>query len=76
MGISLGNDNMFLSRSYEVNSTGTCTENPRVGSSILSLGTIMISVGYAYCITFLLLRKLQITPNPPLIIFKIFLPNN
>jgi hypothetical protein len=39
MRISLGNDNMFLSRSYEVNSTGTCTENPRVGSSILSLGT-------------------------------------
>jgi hypothetical protein len=39
MGISLGNDNMSLSRSYEVNSIGTCTENPRVGSSILSLGT-------------------------------------
>ena len=39
MGISLGNDNMFLSRSYEVISIGTCTENPRVGSSILSLGT-------------------------------------
>jgi hypothetical protein len=39
MGISSGNDSMFLVGSYEVNSIGTCTENPRVGSSILSLGT-------------------------------------
>jgi hypothetical protein len=40
MGISSGNHIMFLVGRHEVRVTRTCTENPRVGSSILSLGTI------------------------------------
>jgi hypothetical protein len=39
MGISSGNDSMFLAGNHEVKVIRTCTENPRVGSSILSLGT-------------------------------------
>ncbi len=39
MGISSGNDSMFLVGSHEVKVIRTWTENPRVGSSILSLGT-------------------------------------
>jgi hypothetical protein len=40
MGISSGNDSMFLVGSHEIKVIRTCTENPRVGSSILSLGTL------------------------------------
>ncbi len=40
MGISSGNDSMFLVGSHAVKVIRTCTENPRVGSSILSLGTM------------------------------------
>jgi len=39
MGISSGNDSMFLVGRHAVKVIRTCTENPRVGSSILSLGT-------------------------------------
>jgi len=39
MGISSGNDSKLFCGSYEVDSIGTGTVNPRVGSSILSLGT-------------------------------------
>jgi len=41
MGISKGNDSMFLAGNHEAKVINTCTENPRVGSSILSLGTII-----------------------------------
>jgi hypothetical protein len=40
MGISSGNNDMFLAGRNDVKVIRTCTENPRVGSSILSLGTI------------------------------------
>jgi hypothetical protein len=39
MGISYGNDIRFLVGRYDVKVIRACTENPRVGSSILSLGT-------------------------------------
>jgi hypothetical protein len=39
MGITTGNDSMFLDDSHGSKVIRTCTENPRVGSSILSLGT-------------------------------------
>jgi len=39
MGISAGNDSVFFVGNREVKVIRTCTENPRVGSSILSLGT-------------------------------------
>ena len=45
MGITTGNDNMFLVVNHEVKLIRTRTENPRVGSSILSLGTLILK-GY------------------------------
>jgi cold shock CspA family protein len=45
MGISTGNKDMFLVGNHKVKAIGTCTENPRVGSSILSLGTSILQ-GY------------------------------
>ena len=42
MGISSGNDGMFLAGNHGSKVIRTCTENPRVGSSILSLGTSKI----------------------------------
>jgi len=45
MGISTGNDNMFLVVNHDVKVIRTRTENPRVGSSILALGTSILK-GY------------------------------
>jgi hypothetical protein len=53
MGISLGNDSMFLCGSIEVNLMGTCTENPRVGSSILFFGITVSNTYFAFSIGFL-----------------------
>jgi hypothetical protein len=42
MGISTGNDGTFLAGNHGSKAMRKCTENPRVGSSILSLGTFKI----------------------------------
>ena len=45
MGINTGNDTMFLSGRSKSKVMRTWSENPRVGSSILSLGTTYTQPG-------------------------------
>jgi len=53
MGISTRNDSMFLVGNHEVSVARTCTENPRVGSSILFFGTIVSNTYFAFLNGFL-----------------------
>jgi len=52
MGISSGNDSKLFCGSYAVESIGTGTENPRVGSSILSLGTSNINSLQSFSVSY------------------------
>jgi hypothetical protein len=45
MGISTGNDGMFLGGNHGSKVVITCTENPRVGSSIPFFGMLRIRLG-------------------------------
>jgi hypothetical protein len=53
VGINTGNDSMFLSGSHEFKVMRTCTENPRVGGSILFFGTILSNTYFAFLNGFL-----------------------